>query len=103
MKALSEVLTSVQTPCMNAITERWVKTFRAELLNRTLIWNETHLRHALGEYEPHYNLHRTHRSLNAAAPLRALPEALEPDRIDRLNVRRQDRLGGIIHEYRYAA
>ena len=47
---------------------RWVKTLRAELLDRTLIWNETHLRHALREYERHYNLHRTNRSLAAAAP-----------------------------------
>ena len=42
---------------MNAITERWIKTLRAELLNRTLIWNENHLRHALGEYEQHYVRH----------------------------------------------
>jgi hypothetical protein len=26
---------------MNAIMERWVKTLRAELLDRTLIWNQT--------------------------------------------------------------
>jgi hypothetical protein len=52
---------------MNAITERWVKT-RAELLDRTLIWNETHLRHAHREYERHHNMRRTHRSLAAAAP-----------------------------------
>jgi hypothetical protein len=45
----------------NAITERWVKTLRAELLDRALIWNQTHLRHALREYERHYNQHRTHR------------------------------------------
>jgi len=72
------------------------KGLRAELLDRTLIWNETHRRHTLREYERHYNLHRTHRSLAAAAPLRALPVALEPDGIERLNVHRQDRLGGII-------
>ena len=44
------------------------------LLNRTLIWNQTHLRHELREYERHYNEHRTHRSLTAAAPLRARPQ-----------------------------
>jgi Integrase core domain len=88
---------------MNAITERWVKTLRAELLDRTLIWKETHLRHALGEYERHYNLHRTHRSLAAAAPLRARPQPLEPDRIERLAIRRRDRLGGVLHEYRHVA
>jgi transposase InsO family protein len=51
------VLTGVRMRRMNAITERWVKTLRAELLDRTLIWNQTHLRHALREYERHYNLH----------------------------------------------
>jgi hypothetical protein len=79
---ITTVLTGVRMPRMNAIIEPWVKTLRAELLDRTLIWNETHLRHALREYERHYNQHRTHRSLAAAAPLRARPQPLEPDQID---------------------
>jgi hypothetical protein len=33
-----------------------VKTLRAELLDRMLIWNETHLRHALRAYKRHCNL-----------------------------------------------
>jgi transposase InsO family protein len=97
------VLTGVRMPRMNSIIERWVKTLRIELLDRTLIWNEIHLRHVLREYERHYNQHRTHRSLAAAAPLRARPQPLEPDQIERLTVRRRDRLGGVIHEYRHAA
>ncbi|ATY13502.1 integrase [Amycolatopsis sp. AA4] len=76
---------------------------RAELLDRTLIWNETHLRHALREYEQHCNLHRTHRSLAAAARMRARPQALGPERIERLVIRRHDRLGGVFHEYRQVA
>ncbi|WP_232241343.1 transposase [Kutzneria sp. 744] len=100
---IATVLTGVRMPRMNAIMERWVKTPRTELLDRTPIWNETHLRHAPHEYERHYNLHRAHRSLATAAPLRARPQPLEPDRIKRLAVRRQDRLGGVIHEYRHAA
>jgi transposase InsO family protein len=100
---ITTVLTGVRTPRMNSIMERWVKTLRTELLDRMLIWNEAHLRHALHEYQRHYNLHRTHRSLAAAAPLKALPEALETERIDRHTVRREDRLGGVIHEYRLAA
>jgi putative transposase len=51
---ITTVLTGVRMPRMNAITERWVKTLRAELLDRTVIWNQTHLRHALREYERHY-------------------------------------------------
>jgi Integrase core domain len=81
---ITTVLTGVRIPRMNSITERWVKTLRAELLDRTLIWNETHPRHALHEYERHYNLHRTHRALAAAAPIRELPHPLEADRIERL-------------------
>ena len=100
---IATVLTGVRMPRMNSIIERWVKTLRIELLDRTLIWNEIHLRHVLREYERHCNQHRTHRSLAAAAPLRARPQPLEPDQIERLTVRRRDRLGGVIHEYRHAA
>jgi transposase len=100
---ISTVLTGVRMPRMNAIAERWVKTLRAELLDRMLILNKAHLRHALREYERHYNLHRTHRSLAAAAPLRARPQPLEPDRLERLAIRRRDRLGGVLHEYQHAA
>ncbi len=100
---IATVPTGVQMPRMNSIIERWVKTLRGEMLDRTLIWNQTHLRHALREYERHYNEHRTHRSLAAAASLRARPQPLEPDHIERLTVDRQDGLGGVIHEYHYAA
>jgi hypothetical protein len=37
--------------------------------------------------------------LAAAALLRTLPQPLEPDQIERLTVDRQNRLGGVIHEY----
>src|ERR1019366_7086658 len=38
------VLCNVRTPRMNAIAERWIGGCRRELLDRTLIWNENHLR-----------------------------------------------------------
>ncbi|GGU15230.1 transposase [Lentzea flava] len=100
---IATVLTGVRMPRMNFIIERWVKTLRTERLDRTLIWSQTHLRHALREYERHYNEHRTHRSLATAAPLRARLQPLEPGQIERLTVGQQDRLGGVIHEYRHAA
>ena len=62
---------------MNSIIERWVKTLCAELLDRTLIWNQTHLRHTLREYERHYNEHRTHRSLAAKHPCESAPSLLD--------------------------
>ena len=47
------VLCSIQTPRMNAIAERWIGGCRRELLDRTLIWNQAHLRRILGQYGTH--------------------------------------------------
>ncbi len=68
------VLGNVRTPRMNAIAERWIGGCRREILNRTLIWNQTHLHRILRQYETHHSQHRPHRSLNAAAPLFAVIE-----------------------------
>ena len=96
--------TSIRVPRMNAIMERWVRSCRAELLDRTLIVNQAHLRHALREYESFYNEHRPHRALHAAAPLQPLPQPIsEPDQLHHLNIRRRDRLGGTLHEYHHVA
>ena len=89
---------------MNSIMERWVKTCRRELLDRILIWNQTHLPHALHEFETHYNAHRPHQGISNARPLHALPPPItNPDTIAQLDVHRRDRLGGIIQEYENAA
>jgi putative transposase len=98
------ILSGIQMPRMNSIMERWVQTCRHELLDRTLIWNQRHLLHALREYEHFYNQHRPHRTLADAAPLCPLPESItDPERLAHLDVRRRDRLGGTLHEYRHAA
>ena len=62
------VLCNVRTPRMNAIAERWIGGWRRELLDRTLSWNQNHLRQILRRYETHHNQHRPHRSLDGAAP-----------------------------------
>ena len=69
------VLSGVQMPRMNSIMERWVLTCRRELLDRTLIWNQAHLLHALREFEQFYNAHRPHQGIANARPLQALPPA----------------------------
>ena len=55
---IAVVLSGVRMPRMNSIMERWVQTCRRELLDRTLIWNQRHLLHALREFEQFYNGHR---------------------------------------------
>jgi hypothetical protein len=94
------VLCNVRTPRMNAITGRWTGGCRRELLDRTLIWNQGHLRLILRQYEIHHNQHRPHRSLNAAAPLQPLPEPVD---LEQYRVRRHARVGGLINEYRLVA
>jgi hypothetical protein len=74
---------------------------RRELLDRTLAWNQRHLMIMLREYADFYNSHRPHRAPNQAAPLRPLPAGVTE--LDHFRVRRRDRAGGVIHEYRLVA
>jgi transposase len=97
---IQTVLCNVRTPRMNAIAERWIEGCRRELLDRTLIWNQGHLRRILREYEIHHNQHRPHRSLDAAAPLKRLPEPVD---LEQYRLRRLTRVGGMINEYRLVA
>ncbi|MFB4315138.1 integrase core domain-containing protein [Actinomadura sp. 21ATH] len=102
--SIKVVLTGVRMPRMNAIMERWVLTCRRELLDRTLIWNQHHLLHALREFEAFYNEHRPHQGMANARPCTLLPPPItDPDQIARLDVRRRQRLGGILNEYENAA
>ncbi|GAA2485509.1 hypothetical protein GCM10010276_24240 [Streptomyces longisporus] len=101
---LKVVTTGIRIPLMNSLTERWIQTCRRELLDRTLIWNRSHLLHSLREFEAHYNQHRPHRTLKQAAPFRPLPEPSSlPETSRDLEVRRRDRLGGTLREYEHAA
>jgi transposase InsO family protein len=92
--------TPVQAPRANAIAERFVGSIRHELLDRTLIINQRHAPSVLTEYQGHFNHHRPQRALAQAAPLRAHPQH-RPHDITR--VRRDDRLGGLLHEYQQVA
>ncbi|GGP72634.1 integrase core domain-containing protein [Saccharothrix coeruleofusca] len=98
------VLSGVRIPRMNAIMERWIHNCRRELLDRTLIWNQQHLLHVLREYERFYNTHRPHQGIANARPLQPLPQPA-PDQapLTHLDIRRRQRLGGILNEYHHAA
>ncbi|MDU0295239.1 integrase core domain-containing protein, partial [Saccharothrix longispora] len=70
------VLSGIRIPRMNAIMERRLRSCRRELLDRTLIWNQQHLLHALREYKTFHNTHRPHQGIANARPLRTLPPAV---------------------------
>ena len=94
------IRTPVRAPNANAYAERWVRTARADCLDHLLIFGRRHLERVLRVYVRHYNGHRPHRALGLTPPDRfddAATAARVPD------VRCQDLLGGLIHEYRVAA
>jgi len=86
---------------MNSVMERWIGCCRRELLDRALVWSQRHLMTVLREYEDFCNTHRPHRTLGQGAPLGPLPDGLTD--LDHFRVRRRDRAGGVIHEYRLVA
>ena len=90
----------VRAPRANAIAERFVGTIRRELLDRILIIDQRHAARVLSQYAGHYNDHRPHRGLGQAAPLRPLPRRATTGVY---NVRRRDRLDGLLHEYQQVA
>jgi putative transposase len=95
----------VRAPKARAHAERWVGSVRRECLDRLLILGRRHLQRILATYVQHFNEHRLHRSLGQRPPLRGAPTTCEAigEVIDLDRVRRHDRLGGLIHEYRLVA
>jgi len=93
----------VRAPRSNAICERMIGTIRRECLDRMLILGRRHLEAVLAEYVEHYNAHRPHRSLSQRPPADsdATPPTIRD--VDAAKLRRTDRLGGLLHEYRMVA
>jgi putative transposase len=96
------IKTPVRAPKANAIAERFVGTVRRECLDWLLILNRRHLEHVLGVFVDHYNAHRPHRSLDLAPPS-ATGRNPRITSLAPADMKRRDRLGGLIHEYSYAA
>jgi transposase InsO family protein len=80
-----------------------VGTIRRECLDRMLIFHRRQLEVVLSEFLDHYNTYRPHRSLDQTPPLSMTPAVLPNSRPDAKQLRRTDRLGGLIHEYKLAA
>ena len=89
---------------MNAICERLAGTLRRELLDRTLILGEAHLRTVLAGYQAHYNTARPHQGIAQRAPddKPDVPRRIGTD-LDTLQIRRRPVLNGLINEYTRAA
>jgi transposase InsO family protein len=87
--------TPIRAPRANAIAERFIGTLRRECLDHLLITGPRHLDIVLRAYVQHFNAHRPHRSLDQRPPVGGAP----PRSGATVRPLRQDRLGGLIHEY----
>jgi transposase InsO family protein len=109
----AEILqTPYRTPNANAFAERFVRTVRSECLDHLLVVNEAHLERVLRSYACHYHRHRPHQGIAQEIPAPENgPLLVSPTsdsrhrhlRHHRRQLRRRDRLGGLIHEYQLAA
>ena len=97
---IEPITTPPRAPTANAYAERWVRTLRHELLDRTIIWNKRQLRRLLTDYLDHYNGHRPHRSLDQHAPD---DEGTVIEMATGRTVERRATCAGLINEYRAAA
>ena len=86
-------------PQANGYAERFVRTIRAELTDRMLIFGQRHLRHLLTDYESHYNQQRPHRAQDLRPPAPTGPPIDDPSS----PLVRHPILGGLINEYHLAA
>lgn len=95
---VEEVLTAPHSPWQNPYCERLIGTFRRELLDHVIVFNERHLKRLLNDYFAYYHSSRTHRSLDRNSPD---PREVEPP--DLGAVRAVPFVGGLHHRYTRAA
>ena len=97
--------TPVRAPRASGICERVIGTIRRECLDGMLIFGRRYLEAVLAEYVEHYDAHRPHRSLDQRSGTPSAPYSLPAPIVDinPARVRRTDRLGGLVHEYRLVA
>ena len=91
--------TPVRAPQAKAIAQRFVRTVRAECPDWLPIVNRRQLVRVLRVFVEHYNTQRPHRALRLQSPQPAEP----PPTPAIGEIRRLERLGGLVHEYFRAA
>ena len=81
---------------MNAICERLIGTVRREVLDRTLILNQAHLRAVLAEYQGHYNTARPHQGIGQRVPDPGPAPRVTAADLGACQIRRRPVLSGLV-------
>jgi hypothetical protein len=88
------IATPIRSPRANAFAEQFIGTVRRECLDRLLVFHRAQLETVLSEFFDHYN---------EPAPFAAEKKPLRIGDPDPVQLRRRDKLGGLVHEYRLVA
>jgi len=91
------VQTPIQVPNANAYAERFVRSIRAECLDRLIVFGERRLRHVVDQFVAHYHGERNHQGLGN--------ELIAPQcgQNGGTHLRCRERLGGLLRYYHRAA
>jgi transposase InsO family protein len=83
-----------RSPNLNANAERFVRTIKESCLDRMIFFSEASLRRAIQEFVAHYHRERNHQGLGNRLITPTSPHLLESGEI-----RRRQRLGGMLNYY----
>jgi putative transposase len=101
-KGIRVIATPIRSPRANAfaerfigtVAERFIGTVRWECLDRLLVFHRAQLETVFSEFFDHYN---------EPVPFAAEKKPLRIGDPDPVQLRRRDKLGGLVHEYRLVA
>ena len=88
-----------RSPNLNAFAERWVRSIKNECLSKLILFGETSLRRALGEFLKHYHRERNHQGKDN---LLLFPAPAPPPSRPTSAVTCHERLGGLLNFYQLA-
>ncbi len=80
------------------MAERWVGSYRRELLDHVIVVNENHSRKLLKEYVAYYNEDRCHYGLQKDAPADRPIQNRPPSQAQVISLRK---VGGLHHRYEW--
>ena len=83
-----------QSPNLNAYAERWVRSVKDECLSKLILFGEASLRRALKSYVEHFHSERNHQGKDNLLLLPA-----DAPRVERGEISRRERLGGLLNFY----
>ncbi len=93
---LRPVFITPQSPWLNGVAERWVRTVREELTNRIIAFEERQVLRNLRDYVTYYNRHRTHSTLDGEPPEGRRGPPFPGRRLRSIPV-----CGGLMHRYEW--